>query len=75
MRGWLEEGWTRKGIKIKRRLKKENKFIFIFISLKCQWWKEILLEETKVCEVGYLKGLLGNVDSRLVGRKWLENIE
>ena len=39
MRGWLEEGWKRKGIKIKRRLKKENKFIFIFISLKCQWWK------------------------------------
>jgi len=32
MRGWLEEGWKRKGIKIKRRLKKENKFIFIFIS-------------------------------------------
>ena len=35
----------------------------------------MLLEETIVSEVGYMKGLLGNVDSRLVGRKWLENIE
>lgn len=38
----------------------------------------MLLEETIVSEVGYIKGLLGNVDSRLVelvGRKWLENIE